>query len=113
MPRPRHPKLWLHEVKHDGYRLLARKEAGRVILWTRHGTDFTARLSRIAETVRTLPVEGALIDGEAVVFRPDGHRDFEALLTNQGAAQAFFVAFDLLRVDGQDIRKLPLEGAPR
>jgi bifunctional non-homologous end joining protein LigD len=60
---------WLHEVKHDGYRLLARKEAGRVTLWTRHGTDFTARLPRIAEAVRTLPVDSALSDGEAVVFR--------------------------------------------
>jgi ATP-dependent DNA ligase len=57
---------WIHEVKHDGYRLLARKEAGRVALWTRHGTDFTDRLPRVAEAVRSLPVEAALIDGEAV-----------------------------------------------
>ncbi len=70
---------WLHEVKHDGYRLLARKEADRVTLWTRYGTDFTDRLPRIAEAVRSLPVDSALIDGEAVVFRPDGHSDFAAL----------------------------------
>ena len=79
------------------------------VLWTRHGTDFTARLPRIADAVRTLPVDSALIDGEAVVFRPDGHSDFEALLTKRGAEQASFVAFDLLRVDGQDIRRQPLE----
>jgi hypothetical protein len=82
---PAHPTLvtrppagpdWIHEVKHDGNRLIARKVAGRVALWTRHGTDFTDRLPRIAEAVRSLPVESALIDGEAVVFRSDGHSDF-------------------------------------
>ena len=48
------------------------------MLWTWHGTDFTARLPRVAEAVRSLPVETALLDGEAVVFKPDGHSDFEA-----------------------------------
>jgi bifunctional non-homologous end joining protein LigD len=65
---------WIHEVKHDGYRLLASKTADRVVLWTRHGTDFTDRLPAIAEAVRALPVDDVLIDGEAVAFRPDGHR---------------------------------------
>ncbi len=109
VPKPPAGSDWLHEVKHDGYRLLARKEAGRVTLWTRHGTDFTARLPRIADAVRTLPVDSALIDGEAVVFRSDGHSDFEALLTKRGTEQASFVAFDLLHVDGKDIRRHPLE----
>ena len=59
----------IHEIKHDGYRLIARKDAGRVALWTRHGTDFTDRLPRIAEAVRSLAVDSVLIDGEAVVFR--------------------------------------------
>src|SRR5271166_4081321 len=94
---PAHPTLvarppagpaWIHEVKHDGYRLIARKDPGRVVLWTRHGTDFTDRLPRIAEAVRSLPVESALIDGEAVVFRPDGHSDFAALRTKDGAERA-------------------------
>jgi ATP-dependent DNA ligase len=48
---------WIHEVKHDGYRILARKEADRVTVWTRHGTDFTAGLPRIADAVRTLPID--------------------------------------------------------
>src|SRR5271166_1485444 len=59
---------WLHEVKHDGYRIIARKEEDRATLWTRHGTNFTDRLPKIAEAVRRLPVERALIDGEAVSF---------------------------------------------
>jgi bifunctional non-homologous end joining protein LigD len=100
---------WIHEVKHYGYRLIVRKEAGRVTLWSRHGTDFTDKLSRIAEAVRSLPVESALIDGEAVVFRPDGYSDLAALRTKRGAERAIFVAFDLLQVDGEDMRKLPLE----
>ena len=96
-----HPPVgpgWLHEMKHDGYRLLASKEADRVTLWTRYGTDFTDRLQGIADAVRSLPVANALIDGEAVVFRADGHCDFAALRTRAGGAQAAFVAFDLLNL---------------
>ncbi len=55
--------------------------------------------------MRSLPVETALLDGEAVVFKPDGHSDFEALRTKDGAADASFVAFDLLQIDAQDLRK--------
>ena len=79
---------WLHEMKHDGYRLIARKDADRVTLWSRYGTDFTDKLPRIAEAVRSLPVDNALIDGEAVVFRPDGHSDFVALRTKAGGELA-------------------------
>ena len=65
-----HPPVgpgWLHEMKHDGYRLLARKDADRVTLWSRYGTDFTVKFED-REAVRSLPVDNALIDGEAVVF---------------------------------------------
>lgn len=99
----------MHEVKHDGFRLLARKEGERVTLWTRHGTRFTDRFPRITEAVRSLAVEQALIDGEAVVLRPDGHSDFEAIRTKAGAATASYVAFDLLQVDGNDIRQHTIE----
>jgi bifunctional non-homologous end joining protein LigD len=106
---PRSGPEWAHEVKHDGYRLLAFKDAGRVTLWSRYGTDYSDTFSRIAEAVRALPVDNALVDGEAVVFRPDGHSDFTALRTNRGAAQASFVAYDLLQFQGEDWRKLALE----
>jgi bifunctional non-homologous end joining protein LigD len=107
--RPPAGRDWIHEVKFDGYRLIAHKNADRVTLWTRYGTNFTDRLPRIAKAVRSLPVGSALIDGEAVVFRPDGHSDFAALRTTAGAERAAFVAFDLLNVEGKDFRKLPLE----
>jgi bifunctional non-homologous end joining protein LigD len=60
---------WLHEVKHDGFRVLARKQGERVRVWSRYGADFTHRFPAIAEAVRGLNVDQALIDGEAVVFR--------------------------------------------
>jgi bifunctional non-homologous end joining protein LigD len=100
---------WLHEIKRDGYRLLAHKDAGRVTLWTRYGTDFTGRLPGIAEAVGALLVDNALIDGEAVVFRWDGHSDFAALRTKAGGEQASFVAFDLLSLEADDLRQRPLE----
>ena len=109
MAKPPAGPEWLHEIKFDGYRLLARKDAGRVALWSRHATDLTDRFPRIAEAVRSLPADDVLLDGEAVVFRPDGHSDFTALRTNRGADAARLVAFDLLHVDGEDRRKLPLE----
>ena len=56
-----------------------------------------------------LPVDNALIDGEAVVFLPDGHSDFAALLTKAGGEQASFVAFDLLSFESDDLRQRPLE----
>jgi bifunctional non-homologous end joining protein LigD len=100
---------WLHEMKHDGYRLLARKQGERVTLWSRYGTDFTEKLPGILEAVRSLRIDDALLDGEAVVFRPDGHSDFVALRTKAGGEHASLVAFDLLRLDGDDLRQRPLE----
>ena len=78
-------------------------------LWTRHGTDFTHRLPRIAAAVRSLPAERILIDGEAVALLPDGRGDFEALRTKAGAAVAAYVVFDLLELNGKDIRQRRLE----
>ena len=89
--------------------LVARKEAGRLTLWTRHWTDFNDRLPRIAEAVRSLPVHSTLIDGEAVVFRHDGHSDFGALRTKDGAGRAAFVAFDLLSIEGADDRRVDVD----
>jgi bifunctional non-homologous end joining protein LigD len=92
---------WLHEIKHDGFRVLAWKRGERA--------DFTDRFSRIAEAVRGLSADEALIDGEAVIFQDDGRSDFHALLTKRGWAEAAFVAFDLLRLNGDDLRQRQLE----
>ncbi len=78
-------------------------------IWSRRGADFTYRFPTIAEGVRGLNVDRALIDGEAVVLRKDGRSDFGALLTKRGGAQASLVAFDLVRLEGDDQRLRPLE----
>jgi bifunctional non-homologous end joining protein LigD len=107
--RPPSGSDWLHEIKHDGYRILACKDGSRVTLWSRHGTNFTDRLPKVAEAVCSLAAETALIDGEAVAFRSDGHSAFAALRTKAGTARACLVAFDLLSLNGQDLRQRPLE----
>ena len=78
-------------------------------MWSRRGADFTYRFPTIAEAVRGLNVDRALIDGEAVVLRKDGRSDFGALLTKRGGAQAMLMAFDLVRLEGDDQRLRPLE----
>ena len=105
----RHRPGWLHEMKHDGFRILARKQGERVDVWSRYGTDFTAKFLNIAAAAAALPAEDALIDGEAVAFLPGGHSDFGALRTKAGGARASFVAFDLLSLEGEDLRQRPLE----
>jgi bifunctional non-homologous end joining protein LigD len=100
---------WSHEIKHDGFRILAWKRGERVLVWSRRGADFTDRFQRIADAVRGLPTDEAMIDGEAVVFLDDGRSDFHALLTKRGWLIAAFVAFDLLRLNGDDLRQRPLE----
>jgi bifunctional non-homologous end joining protein LigD len=100
---------WLHEVKHGGFRIVALKQGALVKVWSRRAADFTGRFQRIAEAVRGLSADEAMVDGEAVIFLDDGRSDFHALLTRRGWAEAAFVAFDLLRLDDVDLRQRPLE----
>ncbi len=100
---------WIHEIKHDGYRLVARKEHDAVRLWSRYGTDVTDSMKSIAASVASLPAESAVVDGEAVVLRGDGYSNFEALRTRAGAQRAVYIVFDLLHLDGRDLRRCPLE----
>jgi bifunctional non-homologous end joining protein LigD len=100
---------WLHEVKHDGFRIVALKQGDRIQVWSRRGVDFTSRFSRIAEAVRSLPADEALIDGEAVVFWDHGRSAFYELMTKRVGAQASLVAFDLLRLEGDGLRLRPIQ----
>jgi len=68
----------VHEIKHDGFRLMARREGSRVRLWTRSGYDWADRFPRIVEAAGRLRASSFLIDGEAVVCRDDGISDFDA-----------------------------------
>ena len=70
---------WLHEIKYDGYRLLARIEDGEVRLITRGGLDWTAKFPALAARLGQLPLESALIDGELVHLEPEGTTSFSGL----------------------------------
>jgi len=102
---------WVHEIKLDGYRVLARIERGRVRLLTRTRQDWTDHFDAVAEAAAALPVKEALLDGEVVALDRAGVSSFQAL--QQGAAGAdgwtlAYVAFDLLFLDGTDLRGEPL-----
>ena len=102
---------WLHEVKFDGYRLECVLSAGKARLLTRRGNDWTARFPPIAGAVEALPVRQAVLDGEAVALLPDGRSSFQALQRALGSPRSsgiVFYAFDILRLDGRDLRAEPL-----
>lgn len=110
--KPPSGKRWIHEIKFDGYRLQARIEAGRVKLFTRTGLDWTAKFGKeIVAAFKALPVGTAVIDGELVVETAAGVSDFSALQADlsDGRSDRFvYYAFDLLYLDGFDIRDVPL-----
>ena len=102
---------WVHEIKLDGYRVLARIERGRVRLLTRNRQDWTERFPTVAEAAATLPVKEALLDGEIVALDRSGASSFQALqqgAEGKGGWSLAYVAFDLLFLDGRDLRGQPL-----
>ena len=97
---------WIHEIKHDGFRLLARLGASGVRLFTRNGHDWTEHFPLIFETLIALNATTCLIDGEAVTCTEAGLADFEGLRNRRG--DVHLCAFDLLELDGRDLRLDPL-----
>ena len=100
---------WTHEVKQDGYRIIARRVGTAVHFWSGNPADYAGTMTRIVAGLRKLRVKSCTIDGEAIAFRPDGHSDFFALRGKDGQAIAVLVAFDLLELNGSDLRRLPIE----
>lgn len=101
---------WIHEIKYDGYRVLAAVAGDDARLYTRSGQDWTEKFRPIAEAFAGLDIE-ALIDGEVVVFEKAGRTSFQALqeaLSERRRGDLRYVAFDLLMLDGEDLRKKPL-----
>src|SRR4249920_1818306 len=97
---------WVHELKHDGYRLQIHVRDGRVRLYTRNGADWTKRYSRIVEEATRLR-EPLIIDAEVVCLSDKGVADFDLLHSWIADEKAVALAFDLL-VSGDDIRRQPL-----
>jgi ATP-dependent DNA ligase len=104
---------WLHEIKYDGYRMHARLDRGAVKLLTRTGLDWTHKYPAIAKAVAELDVRQAYLDGELCGVGPDGITSFSIvqLASDSGNAAALvFFLFDLLYLEGEDLRERPLIG---
>ena len=98
---------WVHEIKHDGYRLMVRRDGERVRLFTKNGHDWADRFPAIVDAALRLEAQSFLIDGEAAVLNDDdGTTDFNALRSR--GHEALLLAFDLLEHHGNDLRELPL-----
>nr|WP_321984693.1 DNA ligase D [uncultured Lichenicoccus sp.] len=102
---------WISEIKFDGYRMLCRRDGDAVRLFTRNGLDWTDRVPALAAAVQALPAATLLLDGELVALDRDGRSSFgalqDALSSGRTTALAYY-AFDLLHLDGRDLRPLPL-----
>ncbi len=102
---------WVHEVKYDGYRARISVEGGRARLFTRSNQDWTDKFGPIVSAASHLPATNALLDGEIVVLDKSGVSHFGALqeaLSSKNTGAMTYMAFDLLYLDGRDLRQLPL-----
>jgi len=107
--RPPDGPDWVHEIKHDGYRLMARRDPIGIRLLTRNGYDWAPRYPLIVEAVNKLKVRSCLIDGEAVACDEKGLAVFERLRRKHEGKKVFLFAFDLLELNGTDLRREPIE----
>ncbi len=104
-------KDWLHEIKFDGYRTFAYIENGSVRMLTRSGLDWTPKFQALADRLESLGVKSAIIDGEIVATNAEGRSSFTSLknaLSAGKSADLQYYVFDLLHLDGVDLRGLPL-----
>lgn len=102
---------WIHEIKYDGYRILARIDRGTVTLFTRNENDWTAQLPSLVQALKKLPVQQAWLDGEIARMDADGKTSFGALqdTLSRGADQELdYYVFDLMFFEGHDLRPVPL-----
>src|ERR1700716_2835570 len=101
---------WLHEIKIDGYRAQLHIHNGRVKVYSRSGYDWTEQFSQIARAAEALSGRDLIVDGEATVLGSTGLPDFQALrreLAKKHSGRVTYQAFDLLYLDGQDLRNVP------
>jgi bifunctional non-homologous end joining protein LigD len=99
---------WVHEIKHDGYRLQVKRAGDKVRLFTRRGYDWSDRYPAIATTAMKLRAQSFTLDGEACVCGPDGVAVFDDLHRRGTVREGMLYAFDLLELDGEDLRGLSL-----
>jgi bifunctional non-homologous end joining protein LigD len=103
---------WLHEMKFDGYRILARLEKGRARLMSRNGKDWTAQFPTVAQAVEALPVRSAVLDGEVAMVLPSGTTSFQALqnaLAGEDQGRLAYFLFDVVHLEGTSLAGATLE----
>jgi ATP-dependent DNA ligase len=100
---------WLHEIKHDGFRMLVRRDAAGVRLFTRNGHDWTGRFPLITAAANALKARSCLIDGEAVACDDEGLPVFDRLRYRRDDRRVFLYAFDLIELDDDDLRRERIE----
>ena len=100
---------WRHEIKHDGFRIIARKTGTRVQLYSRPGNDLTRRFPLIVETLARLRSRSCIIDGEAVACDDNGVASFDLVRHHRANDSVFLYAFDPIELNGDDLRHDPLE----
>jgi bifunctional non-homologous end joining protein LigD len=109
--RPPEGGDWVYEIKIDGYRVYCRRDSDKVAFLTRTGQDWTAKFGRLADAVRALPGDRFALDGEVAVFDANGRSNFGDLqqaLSDKRDDRLALIAFDLLHLDGKDLRASPL-----
>jgi bifunctional non-homologous end joining protein LigD len=99
----------VHEIKHDGFRMMVRRDSAGIRLLTRNGHDWTGRFPLIAQAAGALKLRSVLLDGEAVACDGEGLPCFDRLRYRRQDDAVFLFAFDLLELNGQDLRPEPLE----
>jgi hypothetical protein len=99
---------WLHEIKHDGFRIIARKTGTQVRLYSRPGNDLTRSFPLIVETLTRLRSRSCIIDGEAVACDDNGVASFDLIRHHRANERIFLYAFDLIELNGDDLRLMYL-----
>jgi bifunctional non-homologous end joining protein LigD len=100
---------WLHEIKHDGFRIIARKDGSPVRLYSRPGNDLTSRFPLIVDALAGLRSRSCILDGEAVACDDNGVASFDLVRHHCANDSVFLYAFDLIELNGADLRRDPLE----
>jgi bifunctional non-homologous end joining protein LigD len=100
---------WLHEIKHDGFRVIARKKGSQVRLYSRPGKDFTHRFPLIVDGLARLRSRSCIIDGETVACDDNGVASFNLVRYRHHDESIFLYAFDLIELNGDELRPDPLE----
>jgi bifunctional non-homologous end joining protein LigD len=104
---PRDESQWVFELKYDGFRAVSAIVDGEVAMWSRNSLDLRPRFASIATSLEKVKADEAVIDGEVVALDPSGAAKFQLLQRSEGASLVYFV-FDILWLNGHDLRKLPL-----